>query len=219
MRFDLGIQNGDFSAFGFVQVVAPGLGLVGHWISGRIVVAKITAHEMNAVRADFRQKVHSFGAASETASATHTINTNIPSVIKSLQSPADNPPTSPTLAPHCNRRKVIYSVDGDEWRVIVGASLNWRKSEMTDTQFDASPDVLTATAQGRLRTIIERVERLEDDKAAVALDIKEVMAEAKGEGYDTKIIRQVVRIRRMDKAKRQEAEAILDLYLSALGEN
>lgn len=89
---------------------------------------------------------------------------------------------------------------------------------MADANFDASGDVLTATAQGRLRTIIERIERLEDDKAAVATDIKEVLAEAKGEGYDTAIIRQVVRIRRMDKAKRQEAEAILDLYLSALGE-
>lgn len=89
---------------------------------------------------------------------------------------------------------------------------------MTDAVFDASPDVLTANAQGRLRSIVERVERLEDDKAAVSADIKEVMSEAKGEGYDVKIIRQVVRIRRMDKAKRQEAEAILDLYLSALGE-
>jgi uncharacterized protein (UPF0335 family) len=89
---------------------------------------------------------------------------------------------------------------------------------MTDAAFDASPDVLTSAAQGRLRSIVERVERLEDDKAAVAADIKEVLAEAKGEGYDTAIIRQVVKIRRMDKAKRQEAEAILDLYLSALGE-
>lgn len=90
---------------------------------------------------------------------------------------------------------------------------------MTDTAFDASPDVLTTAAQGRLRSIIERVERLEDDRAAVLADIKEVLAEAKGEGYDTKIIRQVVKIRRMDKAKRQEAEAILDLYLAALGES
>ncbi|MBB4799685.1 uncharacterized protein (UPF0335 family) [Brevundimonas bullata] len=89
---------------------------------------------------------------------------------------------------------------------------------MTDTTFDASPDVLTSAAQGRLRSIIERVERLEEDKAAVLTDIKEVLSEAKGEGYDVKIIRQVVRLRRIDKAKRQEAEAVLDLYLSALGE-
>ncbi|MNQ53413.1 hypothetical protein D3C85_674510 [compost metagenome] len=89
---------------------------------------------------------------------------------------------------------------------------------MTDTEFDPASDVLTAAAQGRLRSIIERVERLEEDKAAVLTDIKEVLSEAKGDGYDVKIIRQVVRLRRIDKAKRQEAEAVLDLYLSALGE-
>lgn len=83
---------------------------------------------------------------------------------------------------------------------------------------DFGGDVLTATAQRRLRSIIERVERLEEDKAAIATDIKEVLAEAKGEGYDAKTLRRVVRIRKQDKAKRQEEEAILDLYLSALGE-
>ena len=87
-----------------------------------------------------------------------------------------------------------------------------------DAAFDSSPDVLTSAAQGRLRTIIERIERLEEDKAAVAADIKEVFAEAKGEGYDVKILRKVIRIRKQDKAKRQEEEAILDLYMSALGE-
>ena len=87
-----------------------------------------------------------------------------------------------------------------------------------DAAFTASPDVLTASAQGRLRTIIERIERLEEDKAAIAGDIKEVFAEAKGEGYDVKVLRKVVRLRKQDKAKRQEEEAILDLYLSALGE-
>lgn len=89
---------------------------------------------------------------------------------------------------------------------------------MTDAAFDASPDVLTSAAQGRLRSIIERVERLEEDKAAIAADVKEVFAEAKGEGYDVKILRKIVRLRKMDKAKRQEEDAITDLYLSALGE-
>ena len=70
----------------------------------------------------------------------------------------------------------------------------------------------------QLRLFIERIERLEEDKAAVAGDIKEVMLEAKGEGFDTKILRKVVRLRKQDKAKRQEEEAILDLYLSAIGE-
>ena len=80
------------------------------------------------------------------------------------------------------------------------------------------PDVLTATAQGRLRTIVERLERLEEDKQAVMTDMKEVFAEARGEGYDVKQLRKVIRIRKQDKAKRQEEEAILDLYLAALGE-
>ena len=89
---------------------------------------------------------------------------------------------------------------------------------MTDATFDASQDVLNATAQGRLRTIIERIERLEEDKAAVSQDLAEVFLEAKGEGYDSKILRKVIRIRKQDRAKRQEEDAILDLYLSALGE-
>lgn len=81
----------------------------------------------------------------------------------------------------------------------------------------SSLDVLNATAQTRLKTIIERIERLEEEKAGIAGDIKEVFAEAKGEGFDVKILRKVVRIRKQDKAKRQEEEALLDLYLSAIG--
>lgn len=73
-------------------------------------------------------------------------------------------------------------------------------------------------AADRLRSFIERVERLEEEKATIANDIKEVYAEAKGEGYDVKILWQIVRIRKMDRAERQEQEAVLDLYLSALGE-
>lgn len=86
-----------------------------------------------------------------------------------------------------------------------------------DASFDASPDVLNATARTRLQSIIERVERLNEDKAAVMQDIKEVFLEAKGEGYDVKTLRKVIRIRAQDKAKLKEENAILDLYLSALG--
>jgi uncharacterized protein (UPF0335 family) len=81
----------------------------------------------------------------------------------------------------------------------------------------SSIEVLNSTAQTRLKTIIERIERLEEDKAAVANDIKEVFAEAKGEGFDVKILRKVVRLRKQDKAKRQEEEALIDLYLAAIG--
>jgi uncharacterized protein (UPF0335 family) len=86
-----------------------------------------------------------------------------------------------------------------------------------DAAFDAQPDVLTATAQGRLKSFIERIERLEEDKAGIAADLKEVYAEAKGEGFDTKVMRKVIRLRKTDKAKRQEEEALIDLYLSAIG--
>jgi len=79
-------------------------------------------------------------------------------------------------------------------------------------------DVLNSTAQSQLKSIIERVERLEQEKAEVAEQIKEVFAEAKGNGFDTKTLRKVVRIRKQDRAKRQEEEALLDLYLSAIGE-
>ena len=72
-------------------------------------------------------------------------------------------------------------------------------------------------AKDRLRSFVERVERLEEEKKALSDDIKEVYAEAKGEGFDTKIMRQVVGLRRLDKADFQEREAMLDLYLGALG--
>ena len=82
----------------------------------------------------------------------------------------------------------------------------------------AHPDVLNQAAQGQLKSIIERIERLEVEKGEIAEQIKEVKAEAKGNGFDVKIINKVVRIRKQDRAKRQEEEAILDLYLSAIGE-
>ncbi len=81
----------------------------------------------------------------------------------------------------------------------------------------SDPSVFDTSAQGKLKSLIERIERLEEDKAAVATDLKEVYGEAKGEGFDTKIIRKVVRLRAQDKAKRQEEEALIDLYISAIG--
>ncbi|HHY50220.1 MAG TPA: DUF2312 domain-containing protein [Alphaproteobacteria bacterium] len=72
-------------------------------------------------------------------------------------------------------------------------------------------------AQDQLRAFVERIERLEEEKKAIADDIKEVYAEAKGNGFDTKVLRQVIRIRKQDRSERLEQEAILELYLSALG--
>ena len=72
-------------------------------------------------------------------------------------------------------------------------------------------------AADRLRSFIERIERLEEEKAALSADIKEVYAEAKGVGFDTKIMRQLIRLRKMEQADRREQEELLDLYKQAIG--
>ena len=72
-------------------------------------------------------------------------------------------------------------------------------------------------AQGRLRSIIERLERLDEDKQAVMADMKEVFAEAKGEGYDVTALRKLLSLRKKDKAKLQEQNAILHLYAATVG--
>jgi uncharacterized protein (UPF0335 family) len=72
-------------------------------------------------------------------------------------------------------------------------------------------------AQDRLKSFIERIERLEDEKAALLADIKEIYSEAKGTGFDVKTMRKVISLRKMEENDRQEAEFLLDTYLSALG--
>lgn len=69
----------------------------------------------------------------------------------------------------------------------------------------------------RLRTFMERIEKLQEDKQGVNEDIKQVYLEAKGEGYDTKVMRMIVRLRKLDGPDLQELDAVLDLYRSALG--
>jgi uncharacterized protein (UPF0335 family) len=72
-------------------------------------------------------------------------------------------------------------------------------------------------AADELRLLIERIERLEEEKKAIADDVKDVYGEAKSRGYDTKTIRTIVRLRKMEKNDRQEAEALLETYKAALG--
>jgi uncharacterized protein (UPF0335 family) len=74
-----------------------------------------------------------------------------------------------------------------------------------------------SVAADQLKAFIERIERLEEEKAGIAGDIKDIYAEAKGTGYDTKAIRKIVSLRKKDHAERQEEEAILELYMQALG--
>ncbi|MGI9463914.1 MAG: DUF2312 domain-containing protein [Aestuariivirgaceae bacterium] len=75
----------------------------------------------------------------------------------------------------------------------------------------------TAFAQGQLKSLVERIERLEEEKKTIAGDIKEVYAEAKANGFDSKLLRKVVTIRKKDHAEREEEEALLSLYMHALG--
>jgi uncharacterized protein (UPF0335 family) len=75
----------------------------------------------------------------------------------------------------------------------------------------------TGVAADELKQFIERIERLEEEKAGIAGDIKDVFAELKGRGFDSKAVRQILRIRKKDHAERQEEEAILELYMQALG--
>ncbi len=72
-------------------------------------------------------------------------------------------------------------------------------------------------AADRLKSFVERIEKLEEEKAALAADIRDVYAEAKGGGFDVKTLRQVVRLRKLDRSDRQEQEYLLELYKSALG--
>lgn len=78
-------------------------------------------------------------------------------------------------------------------------------------------DVVGGVASNQLRAFIERIERLEEEKKTIADDIKDVYGEAKSMGYDTKVLRKVISIRKLDQNERMEQEAVLDTYLAALG--
>jgi len=81
----------------------------------------------------------------------------------------------------------------------------------------AKEEPATRFAKDQLKAIIERVERLEEEKKTIADDIRDVFAEAKGNGYDVKALRQIIRMRKQDENDRKEEEAILETYLLALG--
>ena len=83
---------------------------------------------------------------------------------------------------------------------------------------DSSITHLTEATREKLRQTVAKIERLEEEKKEVAEQIKEIYAEAKAFGFDTKALRQVIRLRKIDKADRDEQEMVLDTYLLALGE-
>ncbi|ACI99528.1 DUF2312 domain-containing protein [Rhodospirillum centenum] len=89
---------------------------------------------------------------------------------------------------------------------------------MSDAQTaDNKTNDVGGIAGDRLRSFIERIERLEEEKKGIQDDIKDIYAEAKGTGFDTKVMRQIIRLRKMEKDDRQELDALLELYMAALG--
>ncbi len=76
---------------------------------------------------------------------------------------------------------------------------------------------LPGSAKDQLRSIVSRIERLEEEKAALAADIREVYAEAKGNGFDAKALRRIIALRKQDESERRELEAVIDTYMGALG--
>ncbi len=83
---------------------------------------------------------------------------------------------------------------------------------------DAPSEVIGSAAREQLKSFVQRIERLEEEKQSLAADLKEVYAEAKSTGFDTKILRKVISLRKMDRNDRAEQEALLDLYLGAIGD-
>ena len=87
----------------------------------------------------------------------------------------------------------------------------------TSTAAAVQDDVAHRFAKDQLKAIIERIERLEEEKKTISDDIRDVYAEAKGNGFDTKALRTIVRLRKQDANERAEAETILETYMQALG--
>ena len=97
------------------------------------------------------------------------------------------------------------------------AALNAGTSDIATPEAPASPGRAGGIAGDILRAYVERIERLEEEKKALTADIREVYAEAKGNGYDPKIMRRLIALRRMDQTDRREQEELLDVYRRAIG--
>lgn len=118
------------------------------------------------------------------------------------------------------------TINADDVGILRQAAKTMRKNATSETptmpdkrqaQMFEGVETGTGVAALEIKAFIERIERLEEEKAGVAEDIKDVFAELKGRGFDAKAIRQILKIRKQDHSERQEQEAILELYMQALG--
>lgn len=109
---------------------------------------------------------------------------------------------------------MVNSYDTDE--DLIGGGPAPKKDRKIDADHNQQEDV-TGVAAAQLRSIIERLERLAEEKKAISDDMRDVMGEAKGNGYDTKAIREILKLRKIEASEREEQDATLDLYKQALG--
>ena len=112
------------------------------------------------------------------------------------------------------RQKTCVGIPNATARHIQG---NRKGKQMTEAAIGHNSEAVTQFSRDQLKAVIERVERLEEEKKTISDDIRDIYAEAKGNGYDVKALRTIVRMRKQDASERSEQEAVLETYMIALG--
>jgi len=108
--------------------------------------------------------------------------------------------------------------DGTKVKITAGGKTVEAMVEAMVQAAERIPTLFGGDARTKLKALVARIENLNEDKAGIAADLKEVFAEAKGEGFDTKILRKVIALRAQDAAKRAEVDALVELYMDAVGD-
>lgn len=112
--------------------------------------------------------------------------------------------------------KIVSEADKDDKNKTAQVNNDMQKIGKKIAPSDAKPSEVGGIAADRLRSLIERIERLEEEKTAISSDIRDIFAEAKGAGFDPKIMRAIIRLRKMNAADRDEQEILIETYRKAL---
>lgn len=112
--------------------------------------------------------------------------------------------------------KIVSEADKDDKNKTAQVNNEMQKIGKKIASSDAKPSDVCGIAADRLRSLIERIERLEEEKAGIASDIRDIYAEAKGAGFDVKIMRAIIKLRKMNSADRDEQDNLIEIYRNAL---
>lgn len=112
--------------------------------------------------------------------------------------------------------KIVSEADKDDKNKTAQVNNEMQKIGKKIAPSDAKPSDVCGIAADRLRSLIERIERLEEEKAGIASDIRDIYAEAKGAGFDVKIMRAIIKLRKMNSADRDEQDNLIEIYRNAL---